>query len=500
MEPTDQKSFTNPSEEGVQVERGCAIPNPTPLRKTKIRQKKKRDSPKPQLAGAMAGLIVSIAMLTAGVLPTNFSKVTKQTASAISSYSESKESAVHTPLRFGSEPLFSQPDFFFATLDKFVAEKITFIEANLQEMQVRYYEQGELIATYPIKSKGKPGSWWETPAGLYEIKTKNPKHFSSFGNVYLPWSMPFQGNFFIHGGPEYPSGEPVTDGYSGGCIRLGNEDAEALYERVEPGIPILVHETTEVKQYFQYEPRIPEMENVHYLIADVKDATVLASSDLDTQVPIASLTKLMTALIAAEFINLDSRVSLGDRSFVQSLVPRLSGRNTVSMYSLLQLLLLESSNEAADVIANQLGRAQFINRMNEKAFAIGMHNTVFTDPSGLDDGNVSTLGDLLRLVQYIQNNRSFILKLTTNQYVDTAYQGDEFGELENFNEVADLEDFYAGKVGETEAAGQTSITLHKIPVRKEERIITIIVLNSKDRDQDVSRLHSYFLERALARG
>ena len=62
------------------------------------------------------------------------------------------------------------------------------------------------------------------------------------------------------------------------------------------------------------------------------------------------------------------------------------------MYSLLQLLLLESSNEAAEVIAGEVGREEFIKAMNAKAVQLGMLNTTFTDPSGLDDGNVSTLG------------------------------------------------------------------------------------------------------------
>jgi len=116
---------------------------------------------------------------------------------------------------------------------------------------------------------------------------------------------------------------------------------------------------------------------------------VLAASDLDRVVPIASLTKLMTALVAAEHINLDQDVRIRG-SGVTSLIPRLREGYSASMYSLLQLLLIESSNEAAEVIASVIGRDEFLRLMNEKAAAIGMEHTTFTDPSGLDDGNIST--------------------------------------------------------------------------------------------------------------
>ncbi|PIP46640.1 MAG: hypothetical protein COX15_00070, partial [Candidatus Colwellbacteria bacterium CG23_combo_of_CG06-09_8_20_14_all_42_19] len=82
------------------------------------------------------------------------------------------------------------------------------------------YEKGVFVNEFAILSKGKEGSWWETPAGLYKVQSKEKEHFSSFGRVYQPWSMAFQGNFFIHGWPYYPGGRAVESTYSGGCIRL----------------------------------------------------------------------------------------------------------------------------------------------------------------------------------------------------------------------------------------------------------------------------------------
>ncbi len=421
-----------------------------------------------------------------------------QTQSAVAAPTivvEHNDTGTMTPLRYGTEPLLAQPDFFQKTRTAFLADQATFIEADLAAMELRYYEDGVMRLAVPIVAKGRTGSWWETPAGLYQIQDRREQHFSTFGNVNLPWSMPFQGNFFIHGIPEYTDGTPVEDSFSGGCIRLETEHAQLLFEQVGVGTPVLVHEPRTATEQFQYEPSIPDMVAPHYLLADVEDGTILASSDLNRPAPSASITKLMTALIAVEYINLDTRVRVGESNLIQSMVPRLADRQTVSMYSLLQLLLMESSNEAAEAIASQLGRDTFIERMNEKASAIGLHQTTFADPSGLSRDNTATLADLLRLAQYIHSNRSFILQLTADQYVPTAYVADEFGELNNFNHLADLDDFYGGKVGETNAAGQTSLTLHRFDIGGEERIIAISILGSTDRTNDALQLHQYVHDR-----
>ncbi len=399
------------------------------------------------------------------------------------------------PLQYGIQLALSQPDFFQETRDTFIASEKNFIEADLRNMELRYFEAGEEVFKAPIASKGKEGSWWETPAGLYSIGFKKENHFSSFGSVYQPWSMTFQGNFFIHGWPYFPDGTPVPEGFSGGCIRLSNEDAEALYNLVAVGTEVLVHEADFANDDFVYEPKIPELETPNYLLADIQNSTILAASDLDAVAPIASVTKLMTALVAVEYINLDKNVYISYVPSVPSVIPRLAVGQTVSMYSLLQLLMVESSNEAAEYIAGIVGRERFIELMNKKAEALGLDHTVFTDPSGLDAGNVSSVGDLLRLSQYIYNNRSFILELTVDQDIETAYKKGQFGTLENFNTIEGVDSFIGGKVGDTAAAQQTSVSFHRLTVKGEERIVVIVLLGSAHRNQDITELVTYLRER-----
>lgn len=399
-------------------------------------------------------------------------------------------------LSLGPEPLLSQPNFFADTITALKDAEEAFIEADLSAMKLRYHASGAVQFETDILAKGKEGSWWETPAGLYQIELKKDNHFSSFGQVYQPWSMVFQGNFFIHGWPEYEDGTPVPEGYSGGCIRLATDEAEKLFALVAVDTPVLVYEEDFVGDSFQYEPNVPELTARHYLVTDIHNNIVLAGENIEAVVPIASITKLMTALIAAEYINLERTVRISPEKYVDTLIPRLSWRYQASMYSLLQLLLVESSNEAAEVIASVIGRDQFISHMNDKAQALGMHNTVFADPSGLDDGNVSSPADMVRLLQYLHNNRSFILKLTKDADLPTAYISGEFDPLTNFNTIEELDNVIGGKVGETLAAGQTAAALHVITANGgEERVIAIVVLGSEDRSGDIIRLNEYVIER-----
>lgn len=401
-----------------------------------------------------------------------------------------------TALEYGPQIALSKANFFIETRDSFIDEGVTFIEADMTRRQLRFFKKGVLLQSAEMLGVGEEGSWWETPSGLYKIEKKDEQVFSNFGQAYLPWQLTFQGNYLIHGWPTYPDGSDVMADFTGGGIRLSDESAEALYQNVRVGTPVLVHAApTEERDTFVYEPQVPEIDTPHYFIADIDNGTILAASDLNEAVPIASLTKLMTAVVAAETINLDGRVRVTSPTFVTSLIPRLAERSSVSMYSLLQLLLVESSNEAAETIAGEVGREDFIEAMNAKARQLGMMNTHFADPSGLHSDNISSVGDLYSLASYIHKNRSFIFEITANKELSSAYVGGEFDGLINFNEVKDMDNFVGGKVGETLAAGQTSVSLHKLDFDGEERTLVVILLGSEHRTADITELISYVQNR-----
>ena len=399
-----------------------------------------------------------------------------------------------TTLTNGPQIALSQNNFFTGTRDAFIDDAMTFVEIDLTRKQVRYFESGVLAQTAEVIRSAQPGSWWETPSGMYEVVRRDESFFSNLAQADLPWTIAFEENFIIHGEPTYPDGSAVSSDFMGGGVWLANDDAQALYAAAKSGTPVLVHSAEVARDSFVYEPPVPDITVPHYFVADIENDTVLAASDLDDPAAIASLTKLMTAVIAAEELQLDKRVFVTSPNFVTSLVPRLSNRSSVSMYSLMQLLLVESSNEASEVIAAELGRADFIEAMNTKARQLGMLNTTFADPSGLSSENVSTVGDLYRLTQYIYDNRRFIFDITKDINLPSSYEGGDFAGLVNFNEIEDTTGFIGGKVGETLAAGQTSISLHELSIKGTTRTVVVIILGSEGRTADVQSLVSFVEE------
>ena len=126
--------------------------------------------------------------------------------------------------------------------------------------------------------------------------------------------------------------------------------------------------------------------------------------------------------------------------------------------------------------------------MNEKARAIGMNSSHFVDPAGIGAENVSTTEDLFALARYLYHNRSFILKMTTGKLTNTAYGTPAFKNLGNLNIFFDQPGFVGGKVGKTNAAGETMLSIFEIPQGDQTRPVAIIVLDSKDNGNDVKKL------------
>ncbi len=395
-------------------------------------------------------------------------------------------------LAYGTLPALLDPAYHAEVREKLIAARASFVDADLERMRLAVYEDGKEALMVPILAKGRVGSWWETPAGIYKVETREENHFSSFGHVYQPYSLAFQGNFFIHGWPYYEDGTPVAESYSGGCIRLSTEDARRVFDLVKTGLPVIVHGANIEPDSFGYDLKSPRVTADAYLVADVKNGTVLTKRDESSVVPIASITKLVSGLVTTEYLNLDKSVRVPADAIVYTSVPRLRAGSEVRIYDLLYLLLTESSNEAAQTLASALGRETFVRRMNEKAAAINMQSTVFTDASGADKGNVSTAEDLFTLLKYIYVNRQFLFGITAGKVETSAYGPLAFRNVRNFNIVPGVsEDLIGGKVGETLAAGKTYAGIFSVKIGGEMREVAVILLGSRDEYADAKSLISF---------
>lgn len=200
------------------------------------------------------------------------------------------------------------------------------------------------------------------------------------------------------------------------------------------------------------------------------------------QVPVASLSKLMTAVIASEFYHLDNTIEI-------SKVPKENGHlkagEVFSIKDLLYVMLMESDNAAAIALAESMGKG-FVSVMNLKAKDLNMNNTIFFDPAGLDDDdnqlfNLSSAKDLVSLTKYIINNDLIMDILSEAEYDLYLNNGILHHTVENTNKLLGNNNVIAGKTGYTEAAGQCLLTISKC---NNEYVISI-VLNSLDRFRDI---------------
>lgn len=373
-----------------------------------------------------------------------------------------------------------------------IAGGASFATVDVNKKRVQVFVRGVLEVDVPIEVVPTNASWCALLPGIYAVEGKNQRSYSAVLDRYLPYAVTFGGSRAIHGWPELTNGEVVGSDYARDCIRLSSSDAERVFGQLEEKMPILVHTNAPAPEPTKdFVSKVPNFPTPYYLIADAQSDTVLAVGDAHGAVPIASLTKLMAALVVTEELSLDEMVSVGEENLITTLVPRLKDRNQVSVYSLLQVLLVESSNEAAEVLAAAVGREKFVALMNKKALELGMVDTVFTDPSGLESTNVSSVNDLWWLMRHLHRHYPLIISLTNQSSEVPEGVSDAFTGLTNFNLLETDVTFVGGKIGETEAAGQTSVTIHRLSFGGTSRDVIIVILGSNARTADVTALLSY---------
>lgn len=369
-----------------------------------------------------------------------------------------------------------------------------FIDVDLAAMTLTLYAGGKEKEKLPVLAKGREGSWWETPTGKYVTLLKESNHFSSIGKVWMPWSIQFYGNFFIHGWPYHPDGSPVEKTYSGGCIRLATEDAKKVFEFTKRGTPILIYEKKVTKSVSSLTPLraeipAPDISAESAMIADLDTGDILLNKNADTPLAIASLTKLMTAVVGSELIYLERGITIRSSMLSDSVQSySLVLGKEYKAFDLFYPLLMQSSNGASRALASFIGGEEFIRQMNEKAKTLGMANSAFVDPAGIGDENVGTLKDIAKLSKYIADKRNFIFDITKGKRLVIFSEG-ELSRIENHNEFASDTRLLGMKNGKTSTAGESlaSVFLFKTPEGGEHRIF-IGLLKSENRRTDAEKL------------
>jgi D-alanyl-D-alanine endopeptidase (penicillin-binding protein 7) len=245
---------------------------------------------------------------------------------------------------------------------------------------------------------------------------------------------------------------------------------------------------------------VPDVRAEAAIIYDSATGHVLWESNSQNQRSIASITKVMTAVVFME----DSP-NLSDEIVVQSSDVRAASTTyirtgyRITKGDLLHLMLIASDNAAARALArvSSLGSEAFIARMNSKAAELGLTNTSYADPSGLLSANVSSAYDMAKLITYVSGDERISSVMKTQTYTVTA--GRRVINIHSTNQLVmngDV-DVQAGKTGFITKSGYCLATLLRLPQGGPE--VAVVVLGAKSnagRFWETRHLFNWFASKA----
>ncbi len=234
---------------------------------------------------------------------------------------------------------------------------------------------------------------------------------------------------------------------------------------------------------------LPKVGASSYVVADVDTGEIIVEKNSEEIYAIASVTKLMTALVSLEELdqNETTKVSVKATNTLGTSGMLKQGEK-IKISDLLYPLLLVSSNDASEALAEHEGRSSFMQKMNEKAKEIGMQKTNYDDPSGLSGDNYSTAKDLLALTYYLFNKHKTVFNITT---LDKYSLGGRTWSNANYR-FSRRDDYLGGKTGYTDKAKRTGVSIFSVPFEDyDNRNIAIILLKTDNRTADINNILDY---------
>jgi D-alanyl-D-alanine carboxypeptidase (penicillin-binding protein 5/6) len=240
-------------------------------------------------------------------------------------------------------------------------------------------------------------------------------------------------------------------------------------------------------------------ENIHITakaayVWDINNQRVLYKKDEAKQLPLASITKLMTALVANEVLDEKEDIEINDLSIRQDGDSGLQEGEVFDRLSLSDLVLMSSSNDGAfalaaaagNIITPNTGAKTFVDAMNLRATEIGLKETFFKNPTGLDispneGGAYGSARDVAFLMEYIVLNEPDILTFTREDQARVYSQNGDYHDAENTNYyINQIPGLIGSKTGYTDLAGGNLVIAFNTGLN---RPIAAVVLGSTQQDR-----------------
>jgi serine-type D-Ala-D-Ala endopeptidase (penicillin-binding protein 7) len=228
---------------------------------------------------------------------------------------------------------------------------------------------------------------------------------------------------------------------------------------------------------------VPDLHAEAAIIYDPKTNEILWEQNSQALRSIASITKVMTATVFLENNpDMTQPVTIARSDVLHASTTHLRANDQVTADDLLHLLLIASDNAAARALAriSTYGSAGFIDRMNAKAFELGLESTSYTDPSGLLSDNISSAFDLARLITLASNDERIASVMRTPEYtIRTTNPKPRTVTFRSTNHLLGRPgvDVRAGKTGFISKAGYCLATLLQLPQGGPQ--VAVVVLGAR---------------------
>lgn len=199
------------------------------------------------------------------------------------------------------------------------------------------------------------------------------------------------------------------------------------------------------------------------VLIEAESGDVVFAKNANERLPMASTTKIMTALVALEHGDITKTVTVSEKACgVEGSSIYLKAGEKLTLEDLLYALMLQSANDSAAAIAIEIAGSidAFADMMNETAAKIGLTDTHFTNPHGLDDeSHYTTAADLAKLTAYAMQNETFRTIVATKKYAIPSADGNGMRVLLNHNKLLRLSGDCVGvKTGFTKRSGRCLVS------------------------------------------
>ena len=243
---------------------------------------------------------------------------------------------------------------------------------------------------------------------------------------------------------------------------------------------------------------VPDIRAAAAIVFNPETGEVLWEENAQDKRSIASITKVMTALVFLEDNpDLSQQITIERGDVYAASTTYLRKNERVTLDDVLHLTLIASDNAAARVLSrvSHGGTASFVERMNEKAIELGLESTAFADPSGLNPANVSSAYDLGRLISFAAGNDQLAAIMRTAQYAVRTSR--RTVNIHNTNRLVlgGEVDVMGGKTGFITKAGYCLATLLRLPTGNQVAVVVLGANSNVGRFWETRHLFNWLSEK-----